>query len=191
MIQRILLLSILALCLARPAQARDPKVEEMGSIQEIAHFMNEDAAELYATVSRALGGNFQFRGLVDSLDRLRLQSQDFYDKIARNTRAPWRTSSAYRDLNTTFENAAQAFVDKQVYLADPRAFEEFAFLMGALLQFYQDPTYEVVSPGYGYGGFYPTYPRMVYPWIPSFYSFVNIRFNNSRLYPWARRVIFK
>jgi len=192
MLRRILFFSILGLCLAgATVQARDPKVEEMAYVREIAGFLNEDAVELQVTVNHALGGNIQFRSLVESLGKLRVQTQDFHDKVERNTRAPWRTSSAYRDLTAAFENAAQAFIDKQVYLADPRAFEEFAFLMGALLQFYQEPTYQIVVPGYGNSGGYPTYPRAYYPWIPSFYSFINIRFGNIRTYPWARGIVFR
>ncbi len=119
------------------------------------------------------------------LDRMNQSAANFYDSIAKNTKSPWRTVSSYREMVNAFLEARDAFIQRPSYRLDPRAFEETAFLMGALLQFYQLPTYTVVA--------YPlqVYPLQVYPWIPTYYNFSNCRFANPRLYPWSRGVVFR
>lgn len=177
------------------AQARDPKVEEMGAVQEIAGYLYADAAELYAAVGRASATNPALRDLLDPLGRLKEKAQEFSDKIYKNSRSPWRTSSAYRELNESFVGAQGAFTERLWYQVDPRAFEEIAFLMGALLQFFQEPVYQYTVPGYYYPGspypIYPAYPQAYYPWLPPFTTFTNCRFLNRALYPWSQGVVIR
>ena len=196
----ILMLSSL-LSYASMSEARDPKVDEMAPIFEIAGFLRDDCAEAYSRVASVSAYRPQLRRLLWSMERLSEKASAFYDSAYSNSRAPWRTVSAYRELNQAFQEASAAFGERDAYLADPSVFEEIAFLMGGLLQYYQEQVYQVTVPGYGYGyGYgnygapypvYPTYPLVVYPWIPRYYSFANIRFANVARYPWAKGVIVR
>jgi len=185
---------------AQGAQARDPKVEEMAPIQEISQYLYADTTHLYNTLAAVAAANPRMQYLLYPLQGLQEKSQDFYSKVMSNGRAPWRTTEAYRDLDRAFVNASNTFIAQQAYGVDPAAFEEVAFLLGALLQYYQEPSYQVVfpgysysSPGYGYAPYpvYPAYPRVVYPWIPSYYTFANVRFLNVSRYPWSRGVVIR
>jgi hypothetical protein len=179
--------------LSRDTNARDPKVNEMPAIQEISYFLKLDAAEIYQGWKNERNKSSQIEKLGPSLETLFEKSHQFHNKIVRNSRAPWRTDSAYKELNQAFVNAQQAFIAQNLYLADPRPFEEIAFLMGALLQYYQEPIYQYY-PTYAYPTpFYPgrVYPRVVYPWIPNYYTFSHCRFTNPRLYPWGKNVYLR
>jgi len=164
------------------AQSRDPKVEEMPAIQEIAQFLYANATELSALAHDAQVGDSALTRLQGPLDNMNQRAAGFYDSIAKNARSPWRTVSSYREMVSAFLAARDAFIERPSYRLDPRAFEETAFLMGALLQFYQLPIESITLIAY---------PRQFYPWIPTYYNFSNCRFANARLYPWSRGVVFR
>ena len=168
-----------------PSLARDPRKEEIPEVQEIAYFLKFNTFQIYSAVANHGGVFSDFRATVQALDRLDRKAGQFYDRTLKSSDAPWRATSAYRELNQAFLDARSAFIQQPIYFLDPRAFEETAFLMGALLQFYQEPAYIAypASPGY-------FYPQNVYGWLPPFYNFSTVRFANARLYPWGARVIF-
>lgn len=166
---------------------RDPKSDEMPAIQEIAYYLQANAAAVESIAQAQAGSSSAVRGLLPSLEKLRERAVDFYDRALKNTKSPWRTSSSYEDLNRAFNEASQAFVARPIYSLDPRAFEEIAYLMGALLSFYAEPVYSVTVYPAPYAA---VYPRVVYPWIPAYYNFSRCRFSDPNLYPWGRRVIF-
>lgn len=181
-------LILFGLLLAGPAHAtRDPKSDEMPAIQEIAYYLQANAAAVESLALEQAATNPAVRGLLPSLERLRGRAVEFYDRVLKNTKSPWRTASPYEELDRAFNEASRAFVSRPVYSLDPRAFEEIAYLMGALLSFYSEPVYSVTV--YPAGG-YAVYPRVVYPWIPAYYNFSRCRFANPNLYPWGRRVVF-
>lgn len=179
---------VLGMLVAEPAWAtRDPKSDEMPAIQEIAYYLQVNAAAAESLALAQAVNDSYVKGLLPSLERLRERSDEFYDRVVKNTKSPWRTASAYEELNRAFEAASQAFVARPFYALDPRLFEEIAYLMGGLLYFYTEPVYTVTvfhSPAY------VVYPRTVYPWIPAYYNFSRCRFADPQFYPWGRRVIF-
>gem|GEM_PF-2648427 len=173
------------------AEARDPKVDEMPDIQQIAYFLQADASEIYSVVANQALHNPDLGRVLNSLENLNEKSANFYSRAIKDSSSPWRGVSSYQELNQAFEMARNAFIEQAVYVSDPRAFEEIAFLMGALLQYYYYSPYE----SYQTGGAYsyqsgPVYPRNVYSWLPSYYNFSACRFSNSRAYPWGRSVFF-
>jgi len=185
---------------AATSEARDPKVDEMAPIIEIAGFLRDDSSVAYTNLAGVATYRPQLRGLLGALELLNIKAAAFYDSAYSNNRSPWRTVSAYRELNDAFLNASAAFGEREAYLADPSAFEEIAFLMGGLLQYYQNPVYQVAVLGYGYSGYgnyrtaypiYQAYPLVAYPWIPNYYSFARCRFTNTVRYPWARGIVWR
>ncbi|MFO1462632.1 MAG: hypothetical protein U1F66_02570 [bacterium] len=177
-----LLAVILSMSFGGRALARDPKVDEMPAIQEIAYYLNANSAELLALARGQAASDYSVEKLLAPLGLLNEKAAQFYDRVVRNTKSPWRTVSSYQELGEAFVAAQDAFVARPFYRLDPRVFEETAFLMGALLQFYQAPVESVVLIAY---------PRQVYPWLPTYYSFSTCRFANRRVYPWAGGVIFR
>ncbi len=191
--RKIFLILILSWFIPQTVEAsRDPKTAEMATIQEIANYLRGNAAVIYQGAVSESDRNAQVEVLTTHLEQLSQKSQEFYAKVVKDSNAPWRTTSYYKELNQAFVNAQQAFTNQNLYLADPRPFEEIAFLMGALLQYYQEPVYQYSAYPYR-GRSYPgvVYPRAAYPWIPNYYTFSNCRFTNSRLYPWGKGVMMR
>ena len=167
--------------------ARDPKSEEMPSIQEIAYYLQANVVAVESLAIAQSGSDSSVKNLLPALEKLRERAGEFYDRVLRNGKSPWRTTSSYEELSRAFDEASQVFVARPIYSMDPRAFEEIAYLMGALLYFYTEPVYSVTvfpSPAY------VVYPRVAYPWIPAYYNFSRCRFADPNLFPWGRRVIF-
>jgi hypothetical protein len=152
----------------------------MPAIQEIAGYLSQVSAVLPAMLQNQPASGPSFRQELELLEEFRDRAQEFYDRAMKNSKSPWRTVSSYKDLDRAFIASQGAFTDRASYLLDPRAFEEAAYLMGALLQYYTEPVYTVTVYGY--------YPRVTYGWIPSFYTFAGCRFANPRVYPWSRFV---
>jgi len=185
------LLLLLVFCLSPQLQARDPRVDEMSPIQEIAYYLNANAGEVSAVLRAQAQADFQFRRTLDPIERLSEKAGAFYDRAMKNGKSPWRTVSAYEELNEAFVDAQVAFGEQAAYRLDPRVFEEIAYLMGALLQYYYyaPPNDDGAEGVYSYQ-VYAAYPLVVYPWIPSYYNFSRCRFANARAFPWGRRVNF-
>lgn len=169
------------------AEARDPRSEEIPEIQDIAFFLHNNTFQIYSVVANEGGVFSDYRETVRALDQLNRKAAAFHERALKSAGAPWRATSAYRELNQAFIDARTAFIVRPIYFLDPRAFEETAFLMGALLSFYQGPVYAAYG-GYGYPAY--VYPRNYYGWIPSYYNFATVRFANPRVYPWGARVVF-
>jgi hypothetical protein len=181
-ILRSLLPLLLFLSSASAEAARDPKVDEMFAIQEIAFYLREDSVEILALVQGHSPADPQLRRMIPLLEKLNEKAQEFYERAMKNSKSPWRTVSAYQELDRAFVGASSAFLEQPVYQMDPRLLEEIAYLMGALLGFYTEPIYSITVAG--------IYPRAVYGWIPTYYNFSKCRFANPRLYPWGKRVNF-
>ena len=180
---RIAIFTLLFLFFSAPAQAaRDPKVEEMPYVQEIAFYLRENVIALESLAAGAAQVDPQVKRMVPLVERLSERAQVFYEKAMKNSKSPWRSVSSYKDLDRAFAEASSAFLAQPVYRIDPRLLEEIAYLMGGLLGFYTEPVYSYTVE--------VVYPRAVYGWIPSYYNFSQCRFANPRLYPWSKRISF-
>jgi hypothetical protein len=176
------LLFIWVLSFPRTGEARDPKLEEMGPIQEIASYLLSDTQQVYHDLSSLAGTDAQIDGVLPQLERLNKKALQFYQRLDGNEKSPWRTTRSYKELNQAFVDAREAFVQRTTYSLSPSAFEEIAYLMEGLLLYYLYP------PGEGIVYSYEVQPQVVYPWIPTFYTFSTcrrFRFFGTIL-PWRR-----
>jgi len=169
-------------CFPRIGAARDPKPEEMGSIQEIASYLIGDTQQAYHDLSYLAGTNPQIDRVLPQLQRLNEKAYRFYMGLKDNEKSPWRTTRSYKELNKAFGDAREAFVQRITYSVSPDAFEEIAYLMEELLLYYLYP------PGEGIIYSYQVQPQVIYPWIPTFYTFSTChRFPFfGTIFPWRR-----
>src|SRR5262245_56281611 len=156
----------------RIGEARDPKTEEMDTIQEIAGYLNGDAYQVYNDLKVFAGAHPQIDWALPRLEKLNQKALEFHERLRWNKKSPWRTTHAYEDLVKAFGEARDAFIQRSTYSVNPAAFEEIAYLMDILLTYYLYPADE--------GPIYSTViaPQVVYTWIPTFYTY-----SSSRRFP--------
>jgi hypothetical protein len=180
-----LLLFFWVLSFPRTGEARDPQLEEMGPIQEVASYLVSDTQQVYYDLSRLAGTHPQIDQVLPPLKRLNEKALQFYNRVMGNEKSPWRTTRSYKELNQAFVDAKEAFVQRTTYALSPGAFEEIAYLMGGLLQYYLYPP--DAGPVYSY----QSQPQVVYTWIPTFFTFSSChRFPFWRSSPWSERVFW-
>jgi hypothetical protein len=173
--------------MARPSQARDPKLEEIGQIQQIAYYLRIDTQVAYNAVAALAGTDPIVDQSLPLLEKLNEKAQNFYSRAMDSQKTPWRTTGPYKDLNQAFVDAKVAFIAQPTYFANPQAFEEIAYWMGGLLQYFLYPSINSYSEGAVYS-YTSGYALQVYAWVPSYYTFSQCRFFPWRISPWARRV---
>src|SRR5262245_35759546 len=105
------------------AEARDPKVEEMPYVQEIAGFLTQVSSELHGRLQAPGAAGASLKKQLGLLEECRERANEVYDRVVKNTKSPWRTVSAYRDLDRAFGAASGAFSEQSSFFLDPRAFE--------------------------------------------------------------------
>lgn len=178
----------LGLVLGPFAQARDPKLDEMAQIQEIAYYLKIDTQAAYNTLANRAGTDPIIDRSLPQLQKLSEKAFAFYQRAVDSSKSPWRTTRMYEDLNQAFVDAKEAFISRSAYLVNPQAFEEIAYWMGGLLQYYLYPPVNSYEEGivYSYPG--PGYGQAVYSWVPSYYNFSGCRAFPWRASPWGRHV---
>jgi hypothetical protein len=180
-----LLVFVWVLSWSRTGETRDPRLEEMGPIQEIASYLLADTQQVYYDFSGLAGTDPLIDRILPQLERLNDKALQFYQRLDGNEKSPWRTTRSYKELNQAFVDAREVFVQRATYSLNPGAFEEIAYLMGALLQYYLYP------PDGGIVYSYQVQPQVVYTWIPTFYTFSTCRrFPFWRFSPWSGRVFW-
>jgi len=159
--------------------SRDPKIDEMAALHEVAYSLKLATQAAYNVLSRRAGTHPLIDSTLPQMEKLNEKAQLFYNRALSNTKAPWRTTRTYEDLNQAFVEAKEAFISRPTYSVNPPAFEEIAYQMGGLLQFYLYGPTDSYEEGiiYSYPG--PGYGQVIYPWVPSFYTF-----SNCRVFPW-------
>jgi hypothetical protein len=175
---------------SRMVEARDPKMDEMGQIQEISYYLIIDTQAAYHAVADQAGTDPIIDEALPLLEKLSGKAQNFYKRAMDSTKSPWRTARTYKELNEAFTDAKIAFIAQPTYFTNPEAFEEIAYWMGGLLQYYLYPPINSYGEGivYSYSLPNPGYAQAVYSWMPTFYTFSSCRNFPWRISPWGRRV---
>jgi hypothetical protein len=200
-IQFFIMIGGISIFSIQPVQARDPRVDEMDRVKEIAYQLVVDSDDSYL---RALGG--LRRGIDDEkgiqqLFALKESAAIFYNKVNENQKSPWRTTHAFSEVNSAFSQVSFYLGQGASFPYHQIFFENIVDSVGNLRSYYVYPSEYLQYPDYNVYPYYPGVSGFVYSYsavVPYYYRnpfcwHLNSRyyqfFPYRRFYPWGQGTI--